>query len=405
MLKIEKLPAPSGKFPVGFYHTSLVDPSRTVEQDGLTGSPRELPIMAWYPAASVKGCPPKPYMPEKAFQLNYDLHFGMINGLPWPLNLYFKNIFQKIGFAEISTNAYIDAPLLVQSEKFPLLVFFQGYTSLMTQNTILLEELASHGYVVLSIGVPRETVTEYPDGRITGVFPDIAAELAKKDGLLTKNLLNKLKRRKKLSLAELDNFTRLLYVPNKNEVNPKMTEYNNFVHGRMKVWYQDLLFVLDHLDDLALFAHKLATDRVGVLGMSMGGGLASCAAYYADPRIAAALSLDGCHYGMPYDAGLKKPHMNIHGYDTSRLLFEKTEKDVYIVTVDDTEHLDYMDYTYLEPVYKELTYTGKKVVPLVMLEIMNRYGLAFFDKYVRGMDTDVFLKGKSPFGNITVEYK
>ncbi len=98
----------------------------------------------------------------------------------------FQKYFQKIRFAEISTNAYIDAPLLGQSKNSHYWSFFRVTPSLMTQNTILLEELASHGYVVLSVGVPRETVTEYPDGRITGVFPDIAAELAKKDGLLTR---------------------------------------------------------------------------------------------------------------------------------------------------------------------------------------------------------------------------
>ena len=108
---------------------------------------------------------------------------------------------------------------------------------------------------------------------------------------------------------------------------------------------------------------------------------------------------------MPYDGKLEIPFMNIHGYDTSCLLFDKMDKDAYSVKVADTEHLDYTDFTLLEPVYKQIGYTGKKMSPRIMLDIMNKYALAFFDKYVKGINTDAVLKGKPLFENIEFEYK
>ncbi len=405
MLKIDQLPKPSGASAVGFYHTSLVDPSRGVELAPQPRKERELPVMVWYPAAAPSGCPVKHYQPQQAFQFNYDLHYRLIHSLPWPLNLMFLNTFKKVEYADIQTNAYQDAPLAETPARLPVLVFAPGYTSFATQNSLLVEDLASHGYVVVAMGVPEETVAEYPDGRITPVSEKVLTEMLKKDNLLVKRLLGRLKAHKKGTPAQLADTTRLFYAPNANEVSVKMNEYNTYVHGRMQGWYEDLLFVLDRLQSIRPLAGRLADDRVGVFGMSMGGGLSSCAAYYQAPRVAATLSLDGCHYGMPYDGKIQTPHMIIHGYDTSRLLFEKMQRDAYYVTVADTEHLDFTDFTLLEPVYRQLGYTGKKVDPQVMVQVMNRYARAFFDKYIKGLDTDGILKGKPLFSNIQVETK
>lgn len=120
--------------------------------------------------------------------------------------------------------------------------------------------------------------------------------------------------------------------------------------------------------------------------------------------MAATLSLDGCHDGMPYDTPVALPHLLLHGYSTSRILFERTAKDVYSVTVADTAHLDYLDQTLLEPVYRELGYTSKTVNPERMLAVLNTYARAFFDRYVRGLAAPA-LAGRPPFDNVIVEMK
>src|SRR5215510_781748 len=82
MINLERLQKPTGSYSIGFHHISLIDESREVEGKAV----RELLIMIWYSASSVEGCTPKHYQPAKAFQFNYDLHFGMIKSLPWPLS-------------------------------------------------------------------------------------------------------------------------------------------------------------------------------------------------------------------------------------------------------------------------------------------------------------------------------
>jgi len=67
---LERLQRPTGTHLIGFHHTSLIDECRNVDGKSF----RELPIMIWYPAASVEGYEPKHYQPKKAFEVNYELH-------------------------------------------------------------------------------------------------------------------------------------------------------------------------------------------------------------------------------------------------------------------------------------------------------------------------------------------
>ncbi len=397
MLNIKQLQKPSGPHSVGFHHTSLIDQRR---------NGRDLPLMLWYPAASTEGCAPKPYQSRSVFQSNFDLNDGMLKTLPWPLNALTRRAFRKITFVDILTNAFVNAPLLASAEALPVLLFAPGYTGTMTQNTHLMEALASHGYVVLSMGVPDETIAEYPNGRVTSVLPEILRVFAQKDNVQTLKLLNGLRKRRQNTLTQMTELLRVSYEPTANDAKPTQIAWTKFVHERMAIWQQDLLFVLDQLPTLAPFAGKLDASNVGVLGMSMGGGLASNIAFRRDPRVAATLSLDGSHFGMPLQATIETPHMIIHTYHTSFLLFHNMRHDAYYVTVAGAAHMDFTDFTLLEPVYRTLNLTSKKIDPTAMLEVMNTYALAFFDKYVRKSDAaDTVLKGAPRFQNIEVEYK
>src|SRR5439155_7103170 len=67
----------------------------------------------------------------------------------------------------VETHAALDAPPLAGRSKLPLLLFSHGYTGLASAYTALLEDLASHGYVVLSVVHPYESVaTTLSDGSI-----------------------------------------------------------------------------------------------------------------------------------------------------------------------------------------------------------------------------------------------
>jgi predicted dienelactone hydrolase len=396
MLQTNTLPKPAGPCAIGFYHSSLTDTAR---------GGRELPVMLWYPAASVDGHALRPYRSRAAFDLDHATLQATVQRLPWPLRAIFGRLLNKRRFVEIKTNASIGAPPLDGADPLPVLIFAPGYGGFMTQNTILIEYLASHGYAVLAMGVPGETIAEYPDGRISGLSPEIKLQTANQSGFETRRLLRALAKTRGKGLAEWTAVSRMIYMPTDRDTTANQRAFVAFANERMAVWYQDLLFVIGQLDTLAPFAWQLAVNNIGVFGMSMGGGLSSVAAFKRDPRIAATLSLDGVHYGMPFDGVIEAPHMIIHGYDTSRLLFEKMQRDAYYVTLANTEHLDYTDATLLEPVYKQLGMTGKKADASVVLGAINHYALAFFDKHVRGSDTDAVLRSPPPFAGVDLKTK
>ena len=61
----------------------------------------------------------------------------------------------------------LDAAPALTPQKFPVLVFSHGYTGIPSAYTALLEDLASHGYAVLSIVHPYEaTAATLADGRV-----------------------------------------------------------------------------------------------------------------------------------------------------------------------------------------------------------------------------------------------
>ena len=68
------------------------------------------------------------------------------------------------------------------SETFPLVVFSHGALGTENSNESLFLELASHGYVVVSIGHPYHAIwTEDEDGHITFVSMDYVQELQRED--------------------------------------------------------------------------------------------------------------------------------------------------------------------------------------------------------------------------------
>ena len=65
----------------------------------------------------------------------------------------------------VKTHAILDAP--PAEGQAPVLIFSHGYTGYIAQNTPQVEELASRGYVVASIGHTGEAAAvPFPDGRI-----------------------------------------------------------------------------------------------------------------------------------------------------------------------------------------------------------------------------------------------
>ena len=126
---------------------------------------REIVVRAWYPAEGEPGRSGDPYMTPTESRA-----FGDVIGAAAPGG---GLLYSHARLA--TTHGRREAPLAASEEPFPVLAFSHGYTSFLAQNTPLMEELASHGYVVFSLAHTWDGSAVFPDGRVTGLGPHVTA--------------------------------------------------------------------------------------------------------------------------------------------------------------------------------------------------------------------------------------
>jgi dienelactone hydrolase len=143
------LPAPTGPHLVGAARLHLVDQDRT--DPWVPTRPRELMVSVTYPAAAARG-ERVPYATAEESRLL--LHaYGFTNLAPDSLT-------------RVGTHARAGAP--PRPGRFPLIVLSPGLAFPRYTLTTLAEDLASRGYVVVSVDHTYEgTGITFPDGRVT----------------------------------------------------------------------------------------------------------------------------------------------------------------------------------------------------------------------------------------------
>ncbi|WP_163508325.1 alpha/beta hydrolase family protein [Fodinicola acaciae] len=247
------LPALSGRYPVGTKDIQLVDPSR--QDPWNPRQQRELMVTVTYPARN--GGERAPWMmPGVAGVIDTVTsgadYLGIPNG--------------SVNWSATRRQARTNA--LPINKKWPVVLFSPGSASIRELNATLTDDLASHGYVVVSLSHTHESaVVEFPDGRLEYAAPnDGGAEATKKA-----------------------------------------------IDARIA----DTRFVLDQLPKLGL---PVDLGRIGVAGHSFGG-YAAGEAMAVDRRIDAGANLDGAMTrGFPPSAGLPENAAK-HGLDRPFLLF------------------------------------------------------------------------------------
>ncbi|WP_328432544.1 alpha/beta hydrolase family protein [Streptomyces sp. NBC_00453] len=142
------LPAPTGPHPVGVVPLHLVDTSRPDPVAG-PGHHRELMASVWYPARKAKDLPRAPWMTEGALR-------AFLADVGFPLDPALGPL----------TAAHVSAPVHHTGRRRPVIVYSHGSGSHRGDHTIMVQELASHGYAVLTVDHTHDTFTEFPDGRV-----------------------------------------------------------------------------------------------------------------------------------------------------------------------------------------------------------------------------------------------
>ena len=378
-----RLPQPTGPFRIGTTSFALVDEARPEVFTDNPNDKREFLVRVWYPAQPAAGAMPEPFWGKDTKDVGQRLAEFM--RLP-------KGSFDNL--ALVQSHAYADAPVAESKSRFPVLIFSHGYIpGFLVQNTVQMQELASHGYVVFSIGHTYETVANiFPDGRAVPFSPVRLAAFGQGAGkanpLVTKYTTA-------TDPAEKDTLLKQILA-----AWPTLDE-------SLRIWAADVRFLMTELEKMRsekpkkIFAGKLDMKRIGVFGMSFGGATAGqvCA---VDNRCKAGINLDGLQSGDLIDHPMERPFMFMQSESAgniNRLFFERAKNDAYYVVVKGTKHFNYSDFSLFSPDYQKAGLLGP-IDGDRMEVIMNAYTLAFFDKYLKGKNSSLLKAPTASFPEV-----
>lgn len=146
------LPAPTGRFDIGTTVFTITDSSRA---DSLMKGTRyrQLNVQLWYPVDARRGGVHARYLAEPAL-------------LPVLLGSQYYGIDSATlrTWGELTTHAWLNAA--PRRGSYPILTFSHGLGVVRANYTSLVEELASHGFVLAMIDHPHSGVAVMPDGSI-----------------------------------------------------------------------------------------------------------------------------------------------------------------------------------------------------------------------------------------------
>lgn len=155
------LPVPSGTYGVGRTSYALTDESRLEPLAATPGAKRRIMAFVWYPTdlKATQGMKAAPYLPDFDKVLP-KLSSGDLTGMFRP------STFRGIDSLP-QTDVVENAPIAPGKQQFPLLLFSPGWGNPTFLYTSELEDIVSHGYIVVAVDHPYDaTYTLFPDGDV-----------------------------------------------------------------------------------------------------------------------------------------------------------------------------------------------------------------------------------------------
>ena len=357
LLPVSTVSSPSGPYKIGTTTLVLVDGSRYELYSGNPDEQRKFIVQVWYPAV------PTPNSVRAPWMANADIVAPSLADFLHLPHFFLDHLIL------VKTNSYIDAPADTSGAPYPVLLFSHGWNGFRAQNTNQVQELVSHGYVIVAIEYTyADCIAVFPDGQIALHNPDILPS--------------------GVSDAVYDAAARKL----------------------LQQWTGDLVYTLDTFtalnadDPSGRFTGLLDLERVGAFGHSTGGG-ASIQFCATDPRCKAAFTMDAWMTPVSeqvLDTGTNRPLLFLFSetFPTEKnwQLFDRLALHltgpVTVATIKGTSHYDFTDLPALSPLATQMGLKG----PLNgrrAIQIVNDYSLAFFDLSLKGKPTTL-LEGASP---------
>jgi hypothetical protein len=364
VLPVFHFPRPSGPYQIGTVTYHWVDRSRHEIFSSDPNASRELMAQVWYPAVRTPSSARAPYVTDAqtlSASVARQLH------LPWFIFDYWRYV---------ATDAIPSAPMATQESSYPVLIFLSGVNGYRQSNTFQVEELVSHGYIVVGLDQPyAAAAVMFPDGRlITG------------------------------SRDQMQPFINQSLGP---PAAPETSVVNGQALPKGVIPYlaQDVSFTLDQLGSLnasdpnGVLTGRLDLQHVGTFGVSLGAMVAS-EACHIDSRLKGCLMMDAAMVPDVVHVGLSQPSLWItrdaatmrlekwtesdidQALNTMRTTFAKSgPRDGYYVQVPGMFHVNFTDAPIFSPLAHQIGFTGP-IDGQRGHDIINAYSLAFFDQFL-----------------------
>jgi dienelactone hydrolase len=359
-----ELPRPTGPFAVGRVSTTWVDTDRVDPFAPAPAQKRELVVWIWYPAERSDRAQTAEYLPGP-WRRALAEHTGLV----------VTQLFNRDP-TKVRGHSVENANIAQASPTYPVVIFKSGIGALALKYATLVEDLASHGYIVVGTDSPYSTsVVVMPDGRV---------------------------------------------ITRTNEGNPgdgrvSADKERGALQSLSEVWTTDTRFTLDQLtrmnesDPLGKFAGRMDLHALGIAGHSIGGATAAqfC---HDDNRCRAGIDIDGALYGSVVPDGISQPFLFLlsdHGdlsnsenaqiFADIRSAAKRNPADKLIVTMLGAHHFSFGDQALtqsriLRSVLVTLSGQGG-LDPKTGLASTSRYVREFFDVHLRGAPREALYSG------------
>lgn len=268
------------------------------------------------------------------------------------------------------THAQVGPAADTRRGRRPVILYSHGHGQHRSSSTALVEELVSHGYIVVAIDHTYDAgQVEFPGGRVEKyAMPPFTGE--EDDPVILKAV--------DVRVAD----TRFV-----------LEELSRRVRGRQNPLPHRLGDILD-LSRTAMFGHSL-------------GGATAASAMAAGTPIAAGANLDGSLFGPVVTEGLRKPFLLMSEDADNKPswpeIWPRLRGWRRHLRLTGTRHFSYTDYeTFMPQVAARLGATDEQLAEFIgpldgtrAIDVQRRFLLAYFDLHLRGRRAPV-LEGPSP---------
>lgn len=331
------LPQPSGPYAVGKRSYHIIDQNHKDARQ--PSGYREFMLQLYYPCVrATKDAQRHPYQQDKleAYKKIKAHQFHLSEGV------------MQCFLDGITSFAQPDALLAIQADPYPVILFMPGIGTLPLYGA-LLEELASHGYVIGEIEPPYDVeLVVFPGKRVVELDPQFRSAIDRTD-------------------------------------RTKIYAYRAEAHARWLHYLKATLNELEILnsDPASSFYRKLDLQYVGVLGHSHGGGVAVDFCAHHD-RCKAGVNMDGWTKTANTLTPFKKPFlflMSEKGIDEVSQLAAAMPEYAKKIDIQGAEHYAVSDLEFLKQ--PAAWYLGMRSSGPDQVKTFARHILTFFDKHLK----------------------